>query len=129
MLKKIMHETQKKNKKSIFIRMIDAFFSHARAGQFQRNGLRTNFNLALWAAASVFLYFLLIYFYIYMNEISSGGNTALFFVLVGAVFMALLGAFYSPKLSLIFKLMSPAGRREKFSKDQKKIVNKKKKYR
>ena len=124
-----MHETQKKNKQIILIRIIDAFFSHARQGQSERAGLRTNFNLALWAIASVLLYFLLIFFYIYMNEIASGGNTALFFVLVGGIFAALLGAFYSSKLSLIFKLMSPAGRREKFSKEQKRLTSKNKKYR
>ena len=115
--------TRKKEPRSLPIRLSEAFMKHARKDQTTSRArssqvMRSNYRIALSSILSVFLYFLLVFFYIYMNDIASGGNTAMFFVLVGAVFVALLGAFYSSNLTLFVKRMTPSGRREKFMSEQ-----------
>ena len=112
----------RENKQGVVVRLITAFMRHARKSQTSSkhsSGLRTNFSIAMWSIASVFLYFLLVFTYIYMNNIESGGNAALFFVLVGALVAALLGAFYSSQLAFILKFMTPSGRRDTFMREQK----------
>jgi uncharacterized membrane protein (GlpM family) len=122
-----MKVSRRKNQ-GLWARLVTAFMRHARKNQTSSkhsSGLRTNFSIAMWSVASVFAYFLLVFTYIYMNNIESGGNAALFFVLVGALIAALLGAFYSSQLATILKFMTPSGRRETFMREQRKADKRK----
>ena len=107
--------------------VISAFFRHARKSQTSSrhaSTLRTNFSIAMWSLACVFLYFLLVFAYIFINKVEPDGNSSLFLVLVGALVVALLGAFFSPQLASILDFTTPDGRRRKFSSNQKKVAKK-----
>ena len=114
-------QKEKERKGRIIFRIVDAFLEKAKQGESHKTGLRTNFNLALWSVTCVFLYFFFIFIYIYMNDVSFAGNSALFFVLLGAILTALLGALYSNKLQSIFSQLTSTGRREKFIKEAKRL--------
>lgn len=120
-------KTEKEKKRGLIERVISAFLRHARknqTGSRSSSTLRTNFSVAMWSIACVFGYFLLVFIYIYLNGIATSGNAALFFVLVGALIAALIGAFYSSQLARILSYMTPSGRRQKFMDNQKR-ANKK----
>ena len=120
-------KTKKERKEGLIARVISAFLRHARKSQTvskSSSTLRTNFSIAMWSIVCVFGYFLLVFIYIYMNNIESGGNAALFFVLVGALIAALLGAFYSSQLAFILGYMTPSGRRKKFMDNQRRADKK-----
>ena len=119
-------QKEKERKGRIIFRIVDAFLEKAKQGESHKTGLRTNFNLALWSVTCVFFYFLFIFIYIYMNDVSFAGNSALFFVLLGAILTALLGALYSNKLQSIFNELTPTGRRQKFLKQSNKLDQRKK---
>ena len=114
-------QKEKKRKERIIFRIVDAFLEKAKQGQSHKTGLRTNFNLALWSSSCVFFYFFFVFIYIYMNNISFASNSMLFYVLLGAILTALLGALYSSKLQSIFSQLTSTGRREKFMKEAKRL--------
>ena len=120
---------ESKRKGRIIFRIVDAFLRKAKQGESHKTGLRTNFNLALWSVICVFFYFFFIFIYVFMNNITFAGNSVLFFVLLGAILTALLGALYSSKLHLILKAMTPAGRRQKFRENDNKTLDQRKKRR
>lgn len=114
-------------KQGLVKRIISAFFRHARKSQTSSrhsSTLRTNFSIAIWSLACVFVYFLLVLIYIYVLKSGTGSNTSLFFVLLGSLIVAVLGAFYSPQLASILNSITPEGRRHKFSSDRRRIDKK-----
>ncbi len=118
---------KKDNSAGFLAKAFKTIIARAQKGQPRSaKGLRTNFSIALWSCACFFVYFFLIFVYIYMNDISSQGNGALFFALTGGVLSALFGALYSAKLSQIVKLLTPSGRREKLSKELKSLEHRNK---
>jgi uncharacterized membrane protein YbhN (UPF0104 family) len=108
-------------------RVFGAFIRHARnshSSSRHSSTLRTDFSIAIWSIVCVFIYFLIVFIYIYINNIKSGSNSSLFFVLVGALIVAILGAFFSPQLASALNNMTPQGRRQKFSSNQRRAVKK-----
>lgn len=79
----------------------------------QGRAYRTVTYRYFWAIAAIFIYFLLCAYGLGGDGAGSSDNSGIFILIIGAVVMGALGAFFAPRLNEVFERMMPSGRRKK----------------
>ena len=79
----------------------------------QGRAYRTVTYRYFWGITAVFLYFLLCAYGLGGDGAGSSDNSGIFILIIGAVVMGALGAFFAPRLNEALERLMPSGRRKK----------------
>ncbi len=79
----------------------------------QRRAYRTVTYRYFWGIAAVFFYFLLCAYGLGGDGGGSSDNSGIYILILGAVVMGGLGAFFAPRLNEALERLLPSGRRKK----------------
>ncbi len=84
-----------------------------RHQEVKRRAYRTVTSRYLWGIAAVFFYFLLCAYGLGGDGGGSSDNSGIYILILGAVVMGGLGAFFAPRLNEALERLLPSGRRKK----------------